>query len=295
MFEITIGFAAPLLATVGLPWWRTPEFFVVWTVVIGIACLLCDWHLWQTDRQRNLFSVPDWKQVRQLRFTLSDLLEAICLLSAAFLLARTYLGTAIPGKNRSVVRLDPNAFLASGLIVVAMLAWRFRPQPMEKWRMILLGVIVGLLMIGRLTHPAGALFVPALVGVAIVAAERANTLTFVVIWSYACGVVAIWQFGDRPRYQDSPFLYDLVGLLTVTSSALLIASLALLPISAATMRRAGLYVVIVAVLSQQTIMFSRDIFHSLQWSPDTNTVLEYRLGIRAIRRPARDTPAGMAR
>jgi hypothetical protein len=166
------------------------------------------------------------------------------------------------------------------MIVVAMLAWRFRPQPMENWQATLLGVIVGLLMICRLTHPAGALFVPVLVGVAIVAAERADTLTLVAIWSYGCGIVANRQFGDRPRHQDPRFLYDLVGLLNVTSSAVLIASLALLPISAATMRRAGLYVVIVAMLSQQTITVSDEIYRYLQSPSANNRWLEDRLGIR---------------
>ena len=91
----------------------------------------------------------------------------------------------------------------------------------------------------------------------------------------------MWQLGERTSHQDPRFLYDLVDLLNVTSKAVLIASLALLPISAATMRRAGLYVVIVAMASQQTIMFSRDILQYLQWPRDMRPALEYRLGIRA--------------
>ncbi|MBX9791911.1 MAG: hypothetical protein K2Y37_23555 [Pirellulales bacterium] len=277
---------APLLAEVRIRWQFFPQSATGWiaAALLAAACLASDWFFHQSRTGGRLFARPDWSKLLRKRCSLVDLLEVICLCAAVFLLSQFYL-TLRPAPdfrfNPNVPRLDPNAFLATGLTAVAMLAWQSCRGPSRRLSLTLLGVAGALLIGCWWFHPGGTLLVPVLVTIAVITGMGTNTIVLVTLLAYAGTVAAtfvhLWQFVEtdyRPLLIRRERLYSLADAETVLFASAFVTA-AMLSIG---LRRTALYILLLAMLFQQAAYFSLPIFKHYLYPP--GQFREYYLDIR---------------
>jgi hypothetical protein len=263
----------PLLAAAQIRWRFFPQSMgdCAAAVLIGAACLACDWFFYQWRTGGTFFTKPDWTKLIGWRFLLPALLQATCLLAVLFLLSRFYFYSVVKLEPNwpfrpQYPRLDPNAFFWAGIAITATIVWQLYHAKASWWRMASLGVVAGLLVTCRWLHPAGALAIPLLVAGALFVGKRTTTLAVLVVALYLSSVSPV------PQRSRSITVRPGIPYKRPISHADIHTWLVLAAMTTPTLTRTGLRygldVVILAMLSQQAAYFAPEIARHYKYRYD---------------------------